>query len=166
MHPNQRILMQHIKFAMSQKDAPYKIFVPKGQLRDIHFSIRGPKNSIFEGGLYHAMLRLSDQYPFVAPDMIFIQESGKFTTGGNICLSFRENPSLWSPSLGINGIIRSIQSLFDDREIHGTNIITTPSKETVEKLKEGCRGYQCDVCGCKHGEFYDEIQAVQDEFDK
>ncbi|CAL6022031.1 Ubiquitin-conjugating_enzyme E2-28.4 kDa [Hexamita inflata] len=166
MHPNQRAVINHIKYAMQQQNSPYKVFtLPNGNFREVHFSLRGPKGTIFEGGLYHGKLVLSDKYPYEAPDMVFIQESGKFEIGGAICLSFRENPNLWSPSLGINGLIRSLQSLFGDEEIQGIKIIRHPDKEQVARYVEQSRAFKCSACGCDHSKFYDDIQKVTDEFD-
>lgn len=158
--------MNHIKFAQQQKDAPYRIFVPKSKtVREVHFSIRGPKGCPFEGGLYHGVLKLSNEYPHVAPEIQFLQNSGKFKTDGPICLSYKENPSLWSASLGLNGAIRSVQSLFCDETIAGVNIIQHPVKEEVEKYRDASKTYRCEVCGCNHADFYDQIQSVEDEFD-
>lgn len=37
-----------------------------------HFTIRGPKGSPFEGGVYHGRIELPDEYPMKAPDFYFL----------------------------------------------------------------------------------------------
>lgn len=34
--------------------------------------MRGPKDSPFEGGVYHGRIELPDNYPFGAPDFYFL----------------------------------------------------------------------------------------------
>ena len=36
-----------------------------------HFTIRGPKGSDFEGGIYHGRILLPPEYPFKPPNIIF-----------------------------------------------------------------------------------------------
>lgn len=37
-----------------------------------HFTIRGQKGTIYEGGLYHGVVYLGEKYPFTAPDILFM----------------------------------------------------------------------------------------------
>ena len=37
-----------------------------------HFTVRGPKGSPFEGGVYHGRIQLPDNYPIGAPDFYFL----------------------------------------------------------------------------------------------
>lgn len=37
-----------------------------------HFTLRGPRGTDFEGGVYHGKILLPDDYPFKPPDIIFL----------------------------------------------------------------------------------------------
>ena len=49
-----------------------------------HFTIRGPKGSPFEGGVYHGRIELPDEYPIKAPDFYFL------TVTQDWCVHFRK----------------------------------------------------------------------------
>lgn len=73
---------------------------------EVHFTVRGPLNSVYEGGLYHGKLLLPKEYPFKAPDVIMITPSGRFEVGKKLCFSFTSyHPESWSPAIGFGPII-------------------------------------------------------------
>lgn len=37
-----------------------------------HFTIRGPSDTDFEGGIYHGRIILSSDYPFKPPNIVFL----------------------------------------------------------------------------------------------
>ncbi|KAF9087510.1 Ubiquitin-conjugating enzyme E2 32, partial [Mortierella sp. AM989] len=37
-----------------------------------HFTIRGPEETDFEGGLYHGRILLPNNYPFAPPSLMFL----------------------------------------------------------------------------------------------
>ena len=49
-----------------------------------HFTIRGPKGSPFEGGVYHGRIELPDEYHIKAPDFYFL------TVTQDWCVHFRK----------------------------------------------------------------------------
>jgi ubiquitin-protein ligase len=40
-----------------------------------HFTVRGPRDTEFEGGIYHGKILLPLEYPFKPPDIIFLTVS-------------------------------------------------------------------------------------------
>ncbi|KAI8594517.1 ubiquitin-conjugating enzyme/RWD-like protein [Dissophora ornata] len=40
-----------------------------------HFTIRGPEETDFEGGLYHGRILLPNNYPFAPPSLMFLTVS-------------------------------------------------------------------------------------------
>ena len=40
-----------------------------------HFTIRGPKDTAFEGGVYHGRILLPSEYPFKPPNIVFLTVS-------------------------------------------------------------------------------------------
>ncbi|KAF9367897.1 Ubiquitin-conjugating enzyme E2 J1, partial [Podila verticillata] len=37
-----------------------------------HFTLRGPEDTEFEGGLYHGRILLPNNYPFAPPSLMFL----------------------------------------------------------------------------------------------
>ena len=45
-------------------------------LFDWHFTIRGPRDTPFEGGVYHGRVMLPHDYPFKPPNIMFLTVPG------------------------------------------------------------------------------------------
>ena len=43
-----------------------------------HFTLRGPRGSDFQGGLYHGRISLPSQWPFKPPAIMLLTPSGRF----------------------------------------------------------------------------------------
>lgn len=98
------------------------------------------------------MIKCSARYPYEGPEVVFLQPSGRFEVGEPVCLSYRENPGLWSPSTGLYGLLCSLQSVFMDEKLQGTAIIADPDLALVSECREKCRCFVCPQCGCDHAE--------------
>ena len=48
------------------------LLLPQDDLFEWHFTIRGPKDTEFEGGLYHGRILLPAEFPYRPPDIIFL----------------------------------------------------------------------------------------------
>lgn len=46
---------------------------------DWHFTLRGPRDTEFEGGIYHGRILLPSDYPFKPPNIILLTVSVAFT---------------------------------------------------------------------------------------
>lgn len=46
--------------------------------REWHFTLRGPPDSPFEGGLYHGRIVLPKNYPFAPPSLMLLTRNGRF----------------------------------------------------------------------------------------
>ncbi|KAL3623262.1 Ubiquitin-conjugating enzyme E2 32 [Castilleja foliolosa] len=63
------------------------------------FAIRGPRDSEFEGGIYHGRIQLPAEYPFKPPSFMLLTPNGRFETQTKICLSIsNHHPEHWQPS--------------------------------------------------------------------
>lgn len=61
-----------------------------------HFTIRGPVDTDFAGGVYHGRILLPPDYPFRPPDIIFLTPNGRFKVGVKICLTISSyHPEHW-----------------------------------------------------------------------
>jgi ubiquitin-conjugating enzyme E2 G1 len=88
----------------------------------------GPENTIYEGGYFKASLLFPEDYPYSPPSMKFITQMfhPNIYPNGDVCISILHKPGFdifneqekaeekWRPSLGVEKILLSVISLFDD----------------------------------------------------
>lgn len=78
-----------------------------------HFTLRGPKDSAFSGGVYHGRILLPSEYPFKPPHILFLTPNGRFAIKQKICLSISAyHPEMWQPAWGIRLICEALISFF------------------------------------------------------
>ncbi|PHT66963.1 Ubiquitin-conjugating enzyme E2 J1 [Capsicum annuum] len=79
--------------------------ISQGALENIfewQFAIRGPRDSEFEGGIYHGRIQLPAEYPFKPPSFMLLTPNGRFETQTKICLSIsNHHPEHWQPSWSV-----------------------------------------------------------------
>ena len=64
-----------------------------------HFTLKGVKDTEFEGGYYHGIMKLPTKYPFEPPSISFLNPNGRFETKIDVCLSVtRYHKEEWVPS--------------------------------------------------------------------
>ena len=86
-----------------------------------HYVLRGNRDSVYAGGVYHGTIVFPKDYPY-KPPAIFIQTpNGRFKTGCRLCLSISDfHPESWNPLWGISPILLGVQSFFyEDTITHG-----------------------------------------------
>ena len=116
-----------------------------------HFTIRGPPDSEFAGGIYHGKILLPPEYPFKPPNIVFLTPSGRFETNVKVCLSFSaHHPELWQPAWGIRLILEAIIS-FLPTPADGAIGALDWSKEERAKLAKESVNFHCPLC-CAAGQ--------------
>lgn len=116
-----------------------------------HFTIRGPTDSEFAGGVYHGRILLPPEYPFKPPNIVFVTPSGRFETNVKVCLSFSaHHPELWQPAWGIRLILEAIIS-FLPTPADGAIGALDWTKEERQKLAKESVKFHCPVC-CAMGQ--------------
>lgn len=76
----------------------------QGNVLEWHFTIRGPTETEFEGGVYHGRIVLPPEYPFKPPNIMLLTPNGRFETKKLICLSISAfHPETWQPAWGSKG---------------------------------------------------------------
>ena len=93
---------------------------------NIHFILTGPEDTPYDGGLYHGLLRLSNEHPKSPPRIFFFTPSGRFVTykypvsvnDGGICASFTAyHPESWTSTYTIDTILKGFLSFMcDDKD--------------------------------------------------
>ncbi|XP_038078208.1 ubiquitin-conjugating enzyme E2 J1-like [Patiria miniata] len=74
-----------------------------------HFTVRGPPDSDFQGGVYHGRITLPPDYPMKPPSIMLLTPTGRFEVGTKICLSISgHHPETWQPSWSIRTVMLAI----------------------------------------------------------
>ena len=142
---NRRLINEHKKVV--ETPSPHFYVEPlKDNLFEWHFTLKGLKDSPYEGGLYHGKIVLPEEYPFKAPDLVFLTKNGRFETGKNICLSITSyHNESWTPAWNIITILEAVGAFFLVEE-NGIGYVKA-NPEQRKKLAQESRSFECSTCG-------------------
>ncbi|WFC97648.1 E2 ubiquitin-conjugating enzyme [Malassezia yamatoensis] len=56
----------------------YRAVPTEDNLFEWHFTLRGPRNTEFDSGMYHGKIILPTEYPFKPPDVMFLTPNGRW----------------------------------------------------------------------------------------
>jgi ubiquitin-conjugating enzyme E2 J1 len=111
-----------------------------------HFTIRGPVDSEFSGGVYHGRILLPPEYPFKPPNIVFLTPSGRFETNTKVCLSFSaHHPELWQPAWGIRLILEALISFLPTPADGAIGALDWTAEERRKLAKESAK-FHCPAC--------------------
>lgn len=129
-----------------------------------HFTIRGPKDTPFEHGVYHGRILLPAQYPYEPPNIVFLTKNGRFEVGTKICLSISaHHPEAWQPAWGIRTMLEALISFLPTPGTGAIGALEWTAEER-ENLAEASHGYTCRHCGVI-GDLVDEHMSKNGEED-
>lgn len=112
-----------------------------------HFTLKGPPETDYQGGLYHGIILLPPEYPFRPPWVIFKTPNGRFELNRKICLSITAyHPEEWNPSWGIRTVLLAIISHFPTEDKSSIGYLEYSSEER-KALAKASRSFCCPVCG-------------------
>lgn len=112
-----------------------------------HFTIRGPRESDFEGGVYHGKIMLPSEYPFKPPDIMFLTPSGRFEVGKKVCLTVSSHhEETWRPSWSLRTVLIAIIAFMPTKGDGAIASLDWP-KEERQKLAVKSISWKCDKCG-------------------
>ncbi|XP_026289803.1 ubiquitin-conjugating enzyme E2 J1 [Frankliniella occidentalis] len=112
-----------------------------------HFTIRGPPDSDFSGGVYHGRILLPAEYPMKPPNIILLTPNGRFEVNKKICLSISgHHPETWQPSWSIRTALLALIAFMPTPGI-GTigSLDFTPEERKQLALKS--QSFVCSDCG-------------------
>lgn len=113
-----------------------------------HFSVRGPPDSDFDGGVYHGRIVLPPEYPMKPPSIILLTPNGRFEVGKKICLSISgHHPETWQPSWSIRTALIAIIGFMPTKgegAIGSLDYTPEERRALAKKSQDFC----CDACGC------------------
>ncbi|KAG8783919.1 hypothetical protein FRB91_000694 [Serendipita sp. 411] len=102
-------------------------------LFDWHCTLRGPKDTEFEGGLYHVRITLPPTYPFRPPSLRVLTPSGRFEVDTPVCISFTNyHEELWQPAWGIRTC---------EQAVPAPPFIFPPDADTIRAAIIGLQGF-------------------------
>ncbi|XP_077443306.1 ubiquitin-conjugating enzyme E2 J1 isoform X3 [Stigmatopora argus] len=113
-----------------------------------HFSVRGPPDSDFDGGIYHGRILLPPEYPMKPPSIILLTPNGRFEVGKKICLSISgHHPETWQPSWSIRTALIAIIGFMPTKgegAIGSLDYTPEERRFLAKKSQEFC----CETCSC------------------
>ncbi|XP_056337278.1 ubiquitin-conjugating enzyme E2 J1 [Danio aesculapii] len=111
-----------------------------------HFSVRGPPDSDFDGGVYHGRIVLPPEYPMKPPSIILLTPNGRFEVGKKICLSISgHHPETWQPSWSIRTALIAIIGFMPTKgegAIGSLDYTPDERKALAKKSQDFC----CEAC--------------------
>ncbi|XP_063297387.1 ubiquitin-conjugating enzyme E2 J1 [Pelobates fuscus] len=112
-----------------------------------HFTVRGPPDSDFDGGVYHGRIVLPPEYPMKPPSIILLTANGRFEVGKKICLSISgHHPETWQPSWSIRTALLAIIGFMPTKGEGAIGSLDYTPEERKALAKKSQEFY-CEACG-------------------
>ncbi|XP_040986847.1 ubiquitin-conjugating enzyme E2 32 [Juglans microcarpa x Juglans regia] len=101
-NPAVKRIMQEYKEMQSNPSDDFMSRPLEENVFEWQFAIRGPRDTEFEGGIYHGRIQLPAEYPLKPPSFMLLTPNGRFETQTKICLSIsNHHPEHWQPSWSV-----------------------------------------------------------------
>ncbi|CAH0480307.1 unnamed protein product [Peronospora belbahrii] len=114
---------------------------------DWHFTLRGPRDTEFEGGIYHGRIILPSDYPFKPPNIMLLTPNGRFEVKKKICLSISaHHPEEWQPAWGVRLILEALISFMPTKGDGAIGALDFDVDER-KRLAKLSVNYKCETCG-------------------
>jgi len=127
--------------------ADYQAAPLEENLFEWHFTVRGPGDTDFQGGVYHGRILVPTEYPMKPPDIIVNTPNGRFEVGKKICLSISgHHPETWQPSWSIRTALLAIIG-FMPSPAQGTIGSLDYTPEERRALAKRSVSWSCPTCG-------------------
>lgn len=111
-----------------------------------HFTVTGPGEGVYEGGLYHGRIIFPADYPFSPPTLMFLTPSGRFQTATKICLSVTGfHPEHWQPAWGVRTMLIAIRDHFTTEDPGAIGYLGYPPEDR-RRLALESRRFRCPAC--------------------
>ncbi|CAI5733296.1 unnamed protein product [Hyaloperonospora brassicae] len=114
---------------------------------DWHFTLRGPRETEFEGGIYHGRIILPSDYPFKPPNIMLLTPNGRFEVKKKICLSISAfHPEEWQPAWGVRLILEALTSFMPTKGEGAIGALDF-SPDERKRLAKLSVDFKCETCG-------------------
>lgn len=148
-HSSSEAVKRLMKEAAELKDPTdhYHAQPLEDNLFEWHFTVRGPPDSDFDGGIYHGRIVLPPEYPMKPPSIILLTANGRFEVGKKICLSISgHHPETWQPSWSIRTALLAIIGFMPTKgegAIGSLDYTPEERRALAKKSQDFC----CEMCG-------------------
>lgn len=149
MQNGKRRLLSELK--KLQKDPPqhFRAEPLEENIFEWHFTILGPEDSDFEGGVYHGKLKLPPEYPMKPPKIILLTPQGRWKINSKICLSISDfHPETWQPSWGIRTALTALRAFMPTpgKGAIGSLDASSGARKVLAQRSEAWKCSQCGAC--------------------
>lgn len=159
--PAVKRLMREAK-ELSEATSDYYAQPLSDNLFEWHFTVRGPSDTEFDGGVYHGRIILPPDYPMKPPNIIILTPNGRFETGKKICLSISGyHPETWQPSWSIRTALLALIG-FMPTPGQGTIGSLDYTPEERKKLAKRSISFSCEEC-CPDGSSTNHLLKTREE---
>lgn len=129
------------EFVKLQKDPAPNIeaYPNEKNIKEWHYVIFGPKDSVYAGGVYHGRLVFPTEYPYKPPAIYMITPNGRFKTKTRLCLSISDfHPESWNPLWSVGSILTGLLSfmLSEDMTTGSMRSSKAYKKQLAQKTME------------------------------
>jgi len=146
-NPSVKRIMKEVKEMERETSTQFRAVPLEDNLFEWHFTIRGPQDTDFQGGIYHGRISLPSEYPFKPPNIILLTPNGRFEVGKKICLSISaHHPEYWQPSWSIRTVLVALISFMPTKGDGAIGALDYKPEER-KALAEKSKIWKCEGCG-------------------
>ncbi|KAK3841433.1 MAG: ubiquitin-conjugating enzyme/RWD-like protein [Linnemannia gamsii] len=139
-------IMQEARELMREPSTDFAANPLETDIFEWHFTIRGPEETEFEGGLYHGRILLPNNYPFAPPSLMFMTPNGRFELHKKVCLSITGyHPEYWQPAWGIRTVLVAVMGFLPTQSKGAIGGLDT-SVEARKALAIKSKSWVCQTC--------------------
>lgn len=106
----------------------------------------GPKDTVYEGGVYHGYFEIPFNYPLGPPNIYFMNPNGRYQINKKICMTITSyHKEQWSPAWSLRTMMMAMMAHFvvEDKGIGSIR----PSDKDRKKIAKESINYTCPKCG-------------------
>lgn len=95
-------------------------------IQNWYFIIFGLVEPAYKDGYYMGCIYFPDEYPFKAPEIRMLVDTGRFKTNSSICLSItHHHQESWNPYWSSTTIIPGLMSMMNQQQVYFLNFINS-----------------------------------------
>ena len=141
--------VKRLQKEMAENKVPAEYFYIQPLASDMlnwHFTFLGPEGTDYEGGIYHGYFQLPANYPLSAPDIYYLNPSGRYEPNTRICLTITSyHNEEWTPAWCLRTMMEAANAYF---VVDGDGIASMRcSSEERKAFAKTSREYKCSHCG-------------------
>jgi len=145
-NPAVKRILREIKEMEKEKSSLYYAKPMEDDIFEWHFTIRGPKESEFEGGIYHGRILLPPDYPFKPPNFVLLTPNGRFEVQKKICLTISaHHPEYWQPSWSIRTVLVALIGFMPTKGEGAIGSVEFTPEERKELVRKSIN-WVCNRC--------------------